>query len=353
VLDGFLMLGRSVFRHALWREDRVFSRAEAWLDLLQSAAIAPGDRLIAGHVVGIPRGGIVASVRFLSDRWKWSNTTVCLFLDLLQGERMITREKRQGVTVISLCNYDKYNPPKRQRGDGGTTPGRQRDDEVIEGENPKEGEDGAPPAAPPAVAPQPPVPLDAASVPPPAAPPMPLPGLRPAAAGAAAQRTKKRGLPAELAAMAGFAAEWEEFRRHRRTKRAPMTPRAEQLILTTLAERPHLAVRAVQEAIQANWNGFHWDWLERRCPRLFVAGGKASAQKAEAHTDRITARLPEWQAWLAANYDPGLAAKMQDPRNAPESVREDFLREGGGQNEGRVSGRESVQKFSSKNFQFH
>lgn len=127
------MLGRTFFGNELWLEKRTFSRAEAWLDFLQTAAFAPGRRLIAGHLVEVPRGGIVASVRFLSDRWKWSNTKVCLFLDCLEKVGMISREKRQGNTVILLCNYEKYNTEKRRRDDAETTTGRHRDDEIEEG----------------------------------------------------------------------------------------------------------------------------------------------------------------------------------------------------------------------------
>jgi hypothetical protein len=142
------MLGRSIFSHHLWLEDRIYSRAEAWLDLLQIAAIAPQKRMIAGHPIEIPRGGIVASVRFLSVRYKWSNTKVCLFLDSLECEGMIKREKRQGNTVILLCNFDKYNTGKRRKGDGETTPGRRRDDEIEEGKDTKkEKEDRRRPAA--------------------------------------------------------------------------------------------------------------------------------------------------------------------------------------------------------------
>lgn len=136
------MLARSMFDHHLWQEQRVYSRAEAWLDLLKDAAFDPHKRLIAGHTVEIPRGGIVASVRFLSLRWKWSNTKVCLFLDSLECEGMIRREKRHGNTIIILCNYEKYNTEKRRKHAKETSPERQRGDEVEEGKEGKEGTKG-------------------------------------------------------------------------------------------------------------------------------------------------------------------------------------------------------------------
>lgn len=112
--DPFLMLSRGYFDHALWAEERVYSRAEAWLDLVRMAAWNGHKRLIGVTMVDIPRGGIVAAERFLSDRWMWSRTKVRAFIDLLESERMVTRKKDQGISVISLCNYERFNTPKNQ-----------------------------------------------------------------------------------------------------------------------------------------------------------------------------------------------------------------------------------------------
>lgn len=142
---SFLMLARKTFGHHFWTEHRVFSRAEAWLDLLQTAAYAPHKRMIAGHSMEIPRGGLVASVRWLSDRYRWSNTKVCLFLDVLEGEGMITRQKRHGNTLLTICKYDVYNQchdakatERRPESDKEATAGRQRDDEIEEGKEGRE-----------------------------------------------------------------------------------------------------------------------------------------------------------------------------------------------------------------------
>ncbi len=135
--EGFVTLSRKYFFHHFWGETRSFSRAEAWLDLVQTAAFASGKRVISGNVVDIPRGGLVASVRWLSDRWKWSNTKVCLFLDCLEAEGMISREKRHGNTVVFLCKYEEYNSEKRRGNDNKATAGRQRDDEIEQGEEGK------------------------------------------------------------------------------------------------------------------------------------------------------------------------------------------------------------------------
>lgn len=120
--ETFLRLSRRFFSNPLWEEPRVFSRAEAWLDCLRTAAWEEQRKLVAGNMVEVKRGGLVASVRYLSDRWMWSKTKVCSFLDLLEKEEMVTREKGQGISVIYLCNFDRYNPKKGHTEDTGRTP---------------------------------------------------------------------------------------------------------------------------------------------------------------------------------------------------------------------------------------
>ena len=45
-------------------------------------------------------------------RWKWSEKKVRYFLSKLKKKGMITTCNQQGMTVITLCNYDDYNPIK-------------------------------------------------------------------------------------------------------------------------------------------------------------------------------------------------------------------------------------------------
>lgn len=130
--ETFLRLSRRFFSNPLWEEARTFSRAEAWLDCLRTAAWESHRRVITGSMIEIPRGGFVASVRYLSDRWQWSKTKVCAFLDLLESEKMITRQKGQQITVVCLCKYEEYNPKKGQSKDTEKTPERHPKDKGIE-----------------------------------------------------------------------------------------------------------------------------------------------------------------------------------------------------------------------------
>lgn len=108
-MSGFIAIQRRFFEHPFWEEKRSFSRAEAWIDLIRMAAFSPHQRLVRGEILTINRGEVVASLRFLGERWGWKKDKVAAFVRLLENQTMVTRETRQGETVITLCKYDDYN----------------------------------------------------------------------------------------------------------------------------------------------------------------------------------------------------------------------------------------------------
>lgn len=108
---SFIMLDRKFFKHPLWLEDREYSRAEAWLDLVRMAAWKPNRELVGGHMIEVPVGSIIASERFLGKRWRWGRQKCRSYLKLLEGEKMIERKETQGQTIVSLLKYDTYNNP--------------------------------------------------------------------------------------------------------------------------------------------------------------------------------------------------------------------------------------------------
>lgn len=122
---GYIPLSRKFFEHELWLEPRVFSRAEAFADLLRRVRFEanPGTLLIGAQSITIERGEVAASIRFLAKNWGWSKNKVDKFLDYLTFNGMIARRKpyesesgtrngtvtRTAPTIIKLCNFDKYN----------------------------------------------------------------------------------------------------------------------------------------------------------------------------------------------------------------------------------------------------
>lgn len=133
--EGYIPISRKLFESHLWLEEREFSKAEAWLDLIQSARFeANSTKVIVGcKVVEIYRGEFPATIRFLAKRWGWNKNRVDRFLKLLALEKMITTRTANGTsqTIIKLCNYDDYNPTQEEMGqkrdNNGTDLGQQRD----------------------------------------------------------------------------------------------------------------------------------------------------------------------------------------------------------------------------------
>lgn len=122
--NGYIRLSRSFFDNNIWKTARAFSSCEAWLDLIQSARFdaTPTSSCIVGCRVTWGRGQYPASVRFLSKRWGRSERWVRSVLNRFREEGMITTDSSQGVTIITLTNYEKYNPVDPQRDTVNDTP---------------------------------------------------------------------------------------------------------------------------------------------------------------------------------------------------------------------------------------
>jgi len=138
-ISNFIPLNRKIFKHEFWLEKRPYSRFEAWLDLLATARFDTGEgrMLIGCTIVRWNRGELVASIRYLVERWDWSKHKVDNFIKLLKKENMIkTRTpSRTSQTIITICNYETYNSfvkitghQNGQDGDStGTQAGQDRD----------------------------------------------------------------------------------------------------------------------------------------------------------------------------------------------------------------------------------
>lgn len=108
---GYIKLSRKFFT-TMWKEARAFSSCEAWLDLIQSARFdaTHSKRIsIGGREVSYGRGQVVASIRYLSKRWGQGERWVRVALSKFVRDGRITIDSSQGVNVITLVNYEKYN----------------------------------------------------------------------------------------------------------------------------------------------------------------------------------------------------------------------------------------------------
>lgn len=101
-------------RDPFWSEEREFSRFEAWVDLIQLAAYHDHSVLVKGEPIQIERGQVIASQRFLAERWNWSTNKVRRFWSVLEeldrAEVDSNHPKNHLGSIITLVNYDKHQP---------------------------------------------------------------------------------------------------------------------------------------------------------------------------------------------------------------------------------------------------
>ena len=110
-INSFIPINRKIFQHPFWNEKRIFSKFEAWLDLIASARFEESEatEIISGKMVSWTRGQFPASLRYLGVRWNWSKNKVNNFIKMLESEKMVERQDAGGETVLTLINYDVYN----------------------------------------------------------------------------------------------------------------------------------------------------------------------------------------------------------------------------------------------------
>lgn len=128
----------------------VWSRYEAWQDLIMECRYEPGQVMNGGKAIALLPGQLVGAVSYLGQRWNWTPKTVRLFLDRLEDEGMIEpgygteenaanstklngaseiddskgkqKDKQEGkhkgkqARVLTICKYDIYQLSYRQQG---------------------------------------------------------------------------------------------------------------------------------------------------------------------------------------------------------------------------------------------
>jgi hypothetical protein len=124
---GYICLDRGALNHEFFEREQ-YSEFEAWVWLLTEAAWKKRFRRVGDYTANLERGQLIASVRFLAEKWGWKKTKVERFLNRLKTETMIGTASGTGITIITICNYDKYQLVGDATGtDAGQNPGQIRD----------------------------------------------------------------------------------------------------------------------------------------------------------------------------------------------------------------------------------
>lgn len=106
-MSGYFSINRDLINHELWLSES-FSRGQAWVDLIGLAQWHESQIRIAGQKITIKRGQCGWSELKLSQRWKWSRDKTRRFLVELKRDNRILMEPNTRTTIITICNYDKY-----------------------------------------------------------------------------------------------------------------------------------------------------------------------------------------------------------------------------------------------------
>lgn len=110
-MSGFIAMQREALEHPLLQGGDRF-RSFFWL--ISKACWKPTPFDINGKIVTLQRGQLCVSRSQLASAWGMSQSAVERFLSRLETEQMIGRATGQGRTVITICNYDKYQTPSER-----------------------------------------------------------------------------------------------------------------------------------------------------------------------------------------------------------------------------------------------
>lgn len=116
---GYIVIARGIMDHPQVGAKKPYSEYEAWNWLLFEAAFRPRQiRIQAGRspmVITVERGQLSHSLRFMASKWGWLPARVRRFLKRLENGTLINTQKDTEQTLITICNYNKYQIMPVQR----------------------------------------------------------------------------------------------------------------------------------------------------------------------------------------------------------------------------------------------
>ncbi|NQV18203.1 MAG: hypothetical protein HQ534_06650 [Armatimonadetes bacterium] len=102
-----IRLHRKFKKNWLWTEKRVFSNAEAWIDIILTVNFMDGVAKIRNQKYICKRGEALLTLDEWAEGWRWHRSKVRRFLDKLKDAGMISVEHDASKLRIRVLNYDK------------------------------------------------------------------------------------------------------------------------------------------------------------------------------------------------------------------------------------------------------
>jgi hypothetical protein len=112
--NGFKQISNDFFESDYWRQSRTYNDCEAVLDIITQVRFEASEHTarIGGRDVTWGQAEWPASIRFLAQRWHWSDRRVRTFLTTLKKRNVISTDDSQGVNIIKLQKYIVINETK-------------------------------------------------------------------------------------------------------------------------------------------------------------------------------------------------------------------------------------------------
>lgn len=114
-MSGWYAMKRGWLEHEMFSPVGRWSKAEAWVWLVENACFKPTSVDLGGKPHSVPRGSLCHSLRFMATKWRWSTKAVQTFLRDLEAHGVVKFSVITGGhggetrrTQITLCNYHKY-----------------------------------------------------------------------------------------------------------------------------------------------------------------------------------------------------------------------------------------------------
>jgi len=113
--DGYCLAYRSAWKNPIFRD---LLEAGVWNWIYQSCAWKETTARVNGCVYDLKRGELVTTISFISQGFRISPQSTRTLIKNLEKSGMINTRTNKQATIISVCNYDKfqdlnYQPNKR------------------------------------------------------------------------------------------------------------------------------------------------------------------------------------------------------------------------------------------------
>lgn len=106
-MSGWIKLHRKITENPLYFSEP-FNRSMAWIDMILIANHSDNYFFKRGIRVDVKVGQIGYDLDTLGKRWQWSRGKVERFMQMLENDNQIIRQKTNVTTLISIVNYKEY-----------------------------------------------------------------------------------------------------------------------------------------------------------------------------------------------------------------------------------------------------